>query len=195
MAASLIPYILPVCALFAPCPQELGTRIYWTRLSRTALAALCGLALLAGIARAQSSEARYHALRLKPGQDLKQELTRFLTRNDLAACAIVSCVGSLTGANLRYAAEPGGTIVAGPLEIVSLVGCGGQGKWHLHLSVSDQRGDTKGGHLMDGSIVRTTAEIVIVELTELEFPRVLDEQTGYPELQVQQRAGYPADRD
>ncbi len=159
------------------------------------LALLCGLALLAGVARAQSSESRYHALRLKPGQDLKKELTEFLDKREIRACAVLTCVGGLTEANLRFAAEPGGTVVPGPLEIISLVGCGGMGKWHLHLSVSDREGQMTGGHLMDGSIIRTTAEIVIVELTELEFHRVLDEQTGYPELEVRNRAGDPPSRD
>lgn len=128
---------------------------------------------------------RHHALRLSPGQDLKKELTEFLQREKIAACAIVTCVGSLTEANLRYANEPEGTVVAGPLEIVALVGCGGQGKWHLHLSVADREGRVIGGHLMDGSVVRTTAEIVLVELDGLQFKRTYDPQSGYPELDIQ----------
>jgi len=36
-----------------------------------------------------------------------------------------------------------------------------------------------GGHIVDGCIVRTTAEIVIVELSDLEFRREPDAQTGY----------------
>lgn len=137
---------------------------------------------------AQSSESnRHYAFRLNPGQDLKVELTRFIEDKGIEACAIVTCVGSLTEANLRFANEPNGTKVPGPLEILSLSGCGGKGKWHLHLSVADQQGGMKGGHLLDGSIVRTTAEIVIVEMSELKFERILDERTGYPELRVDSR--------
>ena len=44
-----------------------------------------------------------------------------------------------------------------------------------------------GGHLMDGSTVRTTAEIVLVELTELEFERADDPETGYKELRVDRK--------
>jgi predicted DNA-binding protein with PD1-like motif len=96
-------------------------------------------------------------------------------------------VGSLTEANLRYAGETGGTVVEGPLEIIALTGCGGDGRWHLHLSVSDKNGVMRGGHLLDGSTVRTTAEIVLVELKEKVFTRTHDESTGYPELEVRPR--------
>jgi uncharacterized protein len=136
---------------------------------------------------ADTSSGKHYALRLKPGQDLKIELTRFLEENQLKACAVVTCVGSLTRANLRFANEPSGSLIDGPLEIVSLVGCGGKGAWHLHLSVSDQKGKMTGGHLLDGCIVRTTAEIVLVELTDLEFDRVDDPETGFKELKVRRR--------
>ena len=134
-----------------------------------------------------TSGGRYHALRLSPGQDLKVELTRYIKEHELKACSVVTCVGSLTEANIRYANEPGGSLVEGPLEIVSLSGCGGLGKWHLHLSVADKTGSMKGGHLMDGCLVRTTAEIVLVELPELQFDRVHDPESGYPELKVNRR--------
>lgn len=152
------------------------------------LFSLLGLVLLAlGPVWGEPSTGRYHAFRLKPGQDLKKQMTQFLAANDIQAAAMVTCVGSLTTANIRFANEPEGKLIEGPLEIVSLVGCGGQGKWHLHLTVSDDKGRTTGGHLMDGSLVRTTAEIVIVELDDLEFQRIFDEQTGYPELEIRKR--------
>ena len=135
----------------------------------------------------EPSVGKHHAVRLKPGQDLKVELTEFLVRKKLKAAAVVTCVGSLTEANLRYANKPDGTLVKGPLEILTLQGCGGNGKWHLHLSVADENGNMKGGHLLDGSIVRTTAEIVLVELTELDFQRVHDPATGYPELEIKNK--------
>lgn len=136
---------------------------------------------------AQDSSGRYHAFRLKPGQDLKQELTRFLEQKEIKACAVVTCVGSLTQANLRFANVSEGRIVEGPLEIQSLVGCGGKGTWHLHLSVADREGKMTGGHLLDGNLVRTTTEIVLVELSDLEFERLHDPETGYKELQVRRR--------
>lgn len=140
-----------------------------------------------GNAFAQTSEGKYHALRLRPGQDLKKELAKYMEQRGLRACAVVTCVGSLTRANLRFADQPDGSVVEGPLEIVALTGCGGMGRWHLHLAVSDAHGRTSGGHLMDGSIVRTTAEIVLLELSDLEFERVHDPESGYLELEVRGR--------
>ena len=133
---------------------------------------------------AEESQGKHHAFRLTPGQDLKVELTRFLEESQMKACAVVTCVGSLTQAQLRFANEPSGSSIEGPLEIITLAGCGGNGTWHLHLSVADAKGNMSGGHLLDGCIVRTTAEIVLVELTDLEFKRVDDPQTGYKELKV-----------
>ncbi len=55
---------------------------------------------------------------------------------------------------------------------------------HIHLAVSDCTGKTLGGHLMDGCIVRTTAEIAILALENLSFEREMDNKTGYDELVV-----------
>jgi uncharacterized protein len=44
----------------------------------------------------------------------------------------------------------------------------------------------KGGHLMAGSIVRTTAEVVIALLPGWEFRRELDVATGAKELVADQ---------
>jgi uncharacterized protein len=162
------------------------------RRSRASLAAsLIALLVLALSSSAWSepaeSNGRFHALRLVPGQDLKIALCNFIEQREIQACAVVTCVGSLTQAHLRFADKPAGEVVEGPLEIQSLVGCGGDGTWHLHLSVADENGQMSGGHLLDGSIVRTTAEIVIVEMPQLEFQRVLDPQTGYPELTIKEK--------
>jgi predicted DNA-binding protein with PD1-like motif len=54
----------------------------------------------------------------------------------------------------------------------------------LHLAVSDHTGKTLGGHLMDGCIVRTTAEIAILSIEDLSFKREKDDKTGYDELVV-----------
>lgn len=132
----------------------------------------------------QPSQGRFHAVRLRTGQDVKVELVRYITEQNLRACAVVSCVGSLTEARIRYADQSGTARVEGPLEIVGLVGCGGKGYWHLHITVSDQEGRTQGGHLVDGCRVRTTAEIVLVELQDLEFQRTPDPETGYDELEI-----------
>ncbi len=55
---------------------------------------------------------------------------------------------------------------------------------HLHIAVADSLGKTIGGHLDDGCIVYTTAEIIIGITDAFTFLRTLDEQTGYKELEI-----------
>ena len=45
-----------------------------------------------------------------------------------------------------------------------------------------------GGHLCAGSLVRTTAELVIGLLPEWQFRRAFDPATGYAELRINPQA-------
>ena len=131
---------------------------------------------------------RVHALRLKPGDDLRQQLLGFVEQHHMKAATLVTCVGSLTTTTLRLANQEGPTVYKGHFEIVSLVGTLSINGSHLHLAVSDSTGRTIGGHLLDGNIVYTTAEIVVGEMPELDFRRETDATYGYKELSV-----YPAE--
>ena len=128
------------------------------------------------------SPTRTLALRLRPGDDLKDALLRFAKARGLQAGFVMAAVGSLRVANLRFADAPAGTALEGPFEIVSLSGTLTAAGAHLHLAIADRTGKTLGGHLMPGCLVYTTAEVVIGEAAELAFPRVHDPLTGYPEL-------------
>lgn len=108
-----------------------------------------------------------HALRLKPGQDLKLSIDSFVKENNIGAGWIATCVGSLTEYNVRFANQEKGYSDKGHFEIVSLVGTLSVNGSHIHLSISDSTGKTIGGHLLDGCKVYTTAEIVIGESKEL----------------------------
>lgn len=141
----------------------------------------------AAIPSAPASTGRHFALRLRPGQDLQQEIFAFAKRENLRAAAIVTCVGSLKTANVRFANQPAGTKLTGPFEIVSLVGMFTREGGHLHVALSDGKGATLGGHLMPGSAVYTTAEIALVELTDLAFTREKDKETTYDELVIRPR--------
>jgi predicted DNA-binding protein with PD1-like motif len=56
---------------------------------------------------------------------------------------------------------------------------------HYHIAISDGEGRTYGAHLMDGSEIYTTAEIVLASLdNNVHFFRSFDPQTGYPELDI-----------
>ncbi|WP_324675739.1 PPC domain-containing DNA-binding protein [Hymenobacter sp. GOD-10R] len=136
---------------------------------------------------ALSSPMRTYALRLRPGDDLRQQLTAFTQQHSIKAGAIVTCVGSLTTTTLRLANQEGPTVYQGHFEIVSLVGTLSVNGSHLHLSVADSTGHTLGGHLLDGNRIYTTAELVIGVLEELEFRRETDPVSTYQELSI-----YPA---
>jgi predicted DNA-binding protein with PD1-like motif len=127
------------------------------------------------------------ALRLKPEADLRDSLRDFIQTHTIQAGFILTTVGSLKQAAIRFAGKSEHQIFVGDLEIVSLVGTLSQDGVHLHISIADSAGKTIGGHLNQGTIVRTTAEIVIGESTAHRFSRVVDSKTGYKELQVERR--------
>jgi predicted DNA-binding protein with PD1-like motif len=135
-----------------------------------------------------SSGIKGYAVRLTPGQDLKKELLAFARKEGLKAPAIVTCVGSLTDVSVRLANQKEGTTRKGYFEIVALVGLLDPAGGHIHLCVTDKDGVAFGGHLMDGSLVYTTAEVVIAELSDLEFKREEDKTFGYKELVVYPRS-------
>jgi predicted DNA-binding protein with PD1-like motif len=125
-----------------------------------------------------------YALRLSPGEDIKLALKAFTAEKQIKAGAILTCVGSLSKAALRYAKKPKAELITGDMEILSLVGTLSPDGPHLHLTVGDADGNTRGGHVMDGCIVRTTCELVIGALAGIHFTREHDPATGYEELVV-----------
>lgn len=127
------------------------------------------------------------AVRLPPGADLKRELLAFARSHGLRAAAVLTCVGSLSAYSLRFAAQPSAVSRGGNFEIVSLVGTLSATAAHLHASLADEAGATVGGHVTDGCVVRTTAEVVLAELPALAFDRRPDPATGYEELVVSPR--------
>ena len=135
----------------------------------------------------QTDEVKMHAFRLKPGQDLKKEIAAYVQQHKIEAGWIVTCVGSVTQYNLRFANQSNGNKATGHYEIISLVGTVSINGSHLHMSVSDSTGKTIGGHLLDSNFVYTTAEIVIGEGKQLVFTREKDGSTPWEELQIKQK--------
>jgi uncharacterized protein len=127
---------------------------------------------------------KVHVFRLLPHQDLKKEILEFAKMNNISAAVIVTCVGSLEQYNLRFANRTVSTQGKGHFEIVSLTGTLSSHSMHLHVSIADENGKTIGGHLMDGNHIYTTAEIAILELSDVEFIRETDPTYAYHELVV-----------
>ncbi|MEQ1634373.1 MAG: PPC domain-containing DNA-binding protein [Planctomycetota bacterium] len=128
-----------------------------------------------------------HAFRLKPGQDLKREIQAYAASNGIEAAWVATCVGSLSAYHLRFADRETGSRGAGHFEILALTGTVSGNGSHLHLALGDEDGRVVGGHLLDGCLVYTTAEIVLVEATDLVFTRAHDGSTKWQELQIGRR--------
>ncbi len=126
------------------------------------------------------------AFRILPNCDLRTEIERLVKENDIDSGFVATCVGSLQSLTIRMAdAKPEHKDVRkfdGNYEIVSLTGTISRQGSHLHISVSDSEGVVIGGHLKEGSIVATTAEIVIGYDEDVKFERKRDESTGFDEL-------------
>ncbi len=133
------------------------------------------------------SENNVSAFRLKPGADLKRSIQAFVNDNHIEAGWIATGVGSLTDYSIRFANQPKPDSASGHFEIVSLTGTLSTHGSHIHISLSDSTGKTIGGHLQEGCIVYTTAEIIIQSTNKFVFKRVKDGSTPWEELEVGRR--------
>nr|XP_039271307.1 bifunctional protein GlmU-like [Styela clava] len=134
-----------------------------------------------------------HALRLRPGQNITDEIVRCVKENELKAAFILTCCGSVTKATIRMAnASSTNTneikTLDGRHEITSLVGtvCN-SGDFHLHVTLGDVAGNAIAGHVMGDMEVFTTAEIVLGECNGLSFTREFDKETAFDELVIGKR--------
>jgi hypothetical protein len=127
------------------------------------------------------------AFRLRPGQDLRLETEAAARAAGFRAAIVLSCVGSLSRACLRPAGIDRTDVLEGDMEILSFVGTLSPDGPHLHLAVADNTGRMTGGHAQPGSIVRTTAEIVLGELEDVVFSRPIDPETTWDELVISPR--------
>lgn len=142
-----------------------------------------------------------HAIRIESGQDLvpaiKGAAKDAMEKSGSQSAFVVTAVGSLEFASLRMANAC--RVTENPanrpneirdwnqrLEIVSLTGTFSKGgRMHLHMSVSDNDGNTIGGHLIAGKIF-TTLELVLGTIEGVIFTREIDDKTGFDELVVRE---------
>jgi uncharacterized protein len=122
-----------------------------------------------------------------PGDDLRKGIESVVKQKGIVAGWIGCGVGSLKRYHIRFANQPKGMQAEGYFEIVSLMGTVSVNGSHIHISISDEKGQTIGGHLLEGNVVYTTAEIVIQEEDDLVFTREHDGTTGFKELQIKNK--------
>ena len=128
---------------------------------------------------------RIHVFRLRPGDDLLGGIRAYVNANHIQAAVLLSAVGSLTQASIRYANQPEAHIHTGHFEIVSITGTVEEGGEHVHLSIATGQGTMIGGHLMTGCKIYTTGEITLAELIGVHFARETDTQgSGWDELKI-----------
>jgi len=123
-------------------------------------------------------------VRLPPGADLRLALETLLHQHQSCAAYVLQGIGSLSVAQLRLAGRPAPSELRGDLEILTLAGPLSPDGAHLHMSVADADGQVTGGHACAGCTIRTTAEILIALLSQHRFRRMLDDDTGFPELAI-----------
>lgn len=104
-------------------------------------------------------------LHLDVGSDLRGSLERLAAERGITGF-VVSVVGNLSQATLRFPGRPQPALLSGELEIITLTGQIAPHGVHLHLSVSDGNGHVWGGHLEPGSLVHSAVDLLVVELVD-----------------------------
>jgi predicted DNA-binding protein with PD1-like motif len=124
-------------------------------------------------------------LRLVPGDDLRSTLETLARLNFPNGAFVVCGIGSLIDPSLRLAGADKAIRFAGDYEILTLAGTVTPQGAHLHMSIASATGEVRGGHVVRGNLVRTTAEVLLAEATAWKMSRTSDTATGYPELTLQ----------
>ena len=130
---------------------------------------------------------RIAVVRLGANSDLKLGIEAFCNENQITSGVILFAFGSIKDvrycnamrapevkAGYAYSDPP--LIINGGMELIGLNGTISKNKegiieTHIHFSMSDQYGNGHGGHLVEGTKVLITAEILIAELEDIEMTK------------------------
>ena len=100
------------------------------------------------------------ALKLAPGQDLRQSLHVLATAQNVSGY-VLGVVGNLSRAAFQCPGQPEPNVLEGDLEIITLQGHFSPQGVHLHLSLSDGACQVWGGHLEPGTLVKKGADLLV----------------------------------
>ena len=133
--------------------------------------------------------------RIKSGSDLLRSLQEIIEEKELKSGVILSGVGLLSSVKLRNCKTlPDEFPITDqnrsylsfekPSEIIGISGnvgvADGKPLIHAHLTLSyieDEAIKVIGGHMIEGSMVFGFAEVIIMELTEIEMIKIIDKET------------------
>ena len=138
--------------------------------------------------------------RVMPGSDLLEALRCVVSDEGIEAGVILSVVGLLERARLRNCkrlpeaypiTDENRTYLSfeRPLEILSASGnvtmLEGDPLVHAHLTLSSVEREeitVVGGHLIEGCVIFGFAEVILMELEDIEMEKRFDEETKTPQL-------------
>jgi predicted DNA-binding protein with PD1-like motif len=133
------------------------------------------------------------AMRLTPGTDVLAGIIEACEKYNIKDGVIISALGSWREVTFCNPIDlPNGkkgygdpTILEGNYELVSLSGIichDTEGKIlpHIHLTISDEKGNAYGGHMMPGCEVLLTTDLVIGTFAGIVMGRRYDEELGVP---------------
>lgn len=137
---------------------------------------------------AQGRLGRVVALRLRPGTDVLLGLEEACKRAGINNGVILSAIGSLDSPHFCNPVELptkagygyGETLhLTGPIELTNASGIichddEGNTNLHVHMTVTDRHGVAHGGHLVEGTKVLLTVDVVIAEIEGLVMGRKFD---------------------
>lgn len=138
---------------------------------------------------------RVIAVRLHPGTDVLHGLEDACAEYGINNGVILSAIGSLGDVhycnvdklpNSQAGYGYGITLfLEGPIELTSATGIichdpEGVTNLHVHISMSDKYGNAHGGHLVEGTTVLLTTDVVIAEIEGIIMGRQFNEELGIP---------------
>ncbi|MFQ5980010.1 MAG: PPC domain-containing DNA-binding protein [Candidatus Heimdallarchaeota archaeon] len=117
------------------------------------------------------SHERFLVIALKKGDDLTESIQAICEKEKIHGGSVISGIGALAHCRLGYfdleKREYQTVSINEPVELVSTSGTitftNGTLFPHIHLIVSNSKGECAGGHALSECIVSVTAELVIVE--------------------------------
>ena len=143
---------------------------------------------------AQGKLGRVVALRLKPGTDVLLGLEEACKRSGINNGVILSAIGSLDSPHFcdvvelpTKAGDGYGEVLhlTGPIELTNASGIichddEGNTNLHVHMTLTDRHGNAHGGHLVEGTKVLLTVDVIIAEIEGVVMGRKFDEELEVP---------------
>ena len=124
---------------------------------------------------------KVYTLRINPGEDMLEEIERFIEHSNLKYGVILTGLATFKKCTLHMvttttypAVEHFETWDDKPLELSAISGVIASGVPHIHMVVSDKN-VAYSGHCEPGCIVLYLCEIVIAEVIDGNFKRIRDE--------------------